>query len=964
MKKTSRSFLPLFALQLFLVPLISLSQTAWAEDFNFPGLSGTVTVTEDQYGIPTIMGSSEADVAFVQGYLHARDRFFQMDYNRKVASGRVSELVGQPGLATDVQLRTLGLYRAALATWHASDDDVKGILQAYANGVNTWLQNNPLPPEYSALELTQVDPWSPQDSLSYLKLVAFGLSHDLDIDATIKLGTYQGYGDALGFDGTALFFEDTHRSQPTDGRVSVPGFLESIGGIGGAPAPSSAKGTSSVQATTSDVAVDPLRIDETTLALAMEVKEKFANIPVLAASLTPREKDKGSNEWAVSGAYTESGFPLVANDPHLALDTPATFHESNLVYDMGEDSYSVAGIMFPGLPGIIQGCNDWICWGSTVHPMDVSDVFADDVQRNALTLPTHTVHSGQAEPLQQIYQSYFFNIVGDGEPDNMARAPVGIDAGGITFVAPRRNNGPVLAFSGDQALINQYTGWGPTSEVTFVRMVNRARNMDEFKAALQYFDVGSQNWIYGDVEGNIGYFTSAEIPLRADLAQGTVDGMVPPWIIRDGTGALNHEWLPVSNPQPGQAVPFEILPYNEMPQVVNPPWGYIANANNDPVGTTLDNNPLNQLRPGGNGIYYLNAAYSDFRQGRVDRVLAELVESGEPVTVQDMMDLQANADLLDAELTLPTLLAQFDGMELPPESPLAQALDVLSTWDYSTPTGIAEGWDPGDDPMMAVEPDETERRNSAAATVFALWRSQLVRNTIDATLTAVGLGDYLPGGTAAHRAFAYHLLNYETNGGFGASGLNFFSQGLAPTVQASLQQALDLLASDEFAPAFANSTDVMDYAWGKLHRVVFSHPLNSDPFNIPNGGGFMDLASDLPGLARQGGFQTVDASSHDTRGDCSVRGCTINGFMFSSGPNRRFVGEMTPDGVEGYQTIPGGQSGIFLSPNYSSQLPLWLTNSYHDLALGEEDGAAIAVSVMTFGPAQPAAHSAEENNND
>ena len=120
----------------------------------------------------------------------------------------------------------------------------------------------------------------------------------------------------------------------------------------------------------------------------------------------------------------------------------------------------------------------------------------------------------------------------------------------------------------------------------------------------------------------------------------------------------------------------------------------------------------------------------------------------------------------------------------------------------------------------------------------------------------------------------------------------------------------------------------------------------------------MDLAPDLPGLARQGGFDAVDASSHSSRAN------TLNGFMFSSGPNRRFVGEMTPDGVVGYETIPGGQSGVFLHPNYSSQLPLWLTNNYHDLALGEEDGVAVAVSTTTFGPVMPAASSEEENNND
>jgi penicillin amidase len=936
------------SVQVLLLSFMVVSvQPAWAEDFTFSGLSGTVTVTEDQYGIPTITGDSELDVSFVQGYIHARDRFFQMDYFRKLASGRLAELVGDPALPSDIQFRTFGLRRAALASWQAMDAEARGQLQAYANGVNSWLDSNPLPPEYLGLELTKADPWSPMDTVSYMKLLAFGLSFDLgDISNTITLLTYQGFGTAIGFDGTALFFEDTHRSQPADGRVTVPGFLGSIGGLGQS---STESGSAPVKAEVAGGPDTALYLSDTTLQMAKNVQEKLSQIPLLADALKSREADKGSNEWAVSGEHTQSGYPLVANDPHLALDTPSTFYEANLVYKLGEDSYAVSGVQFPGIPSIIQGCNNWICWGSTVHPMDVTDVFQDDVFLGALgLLPTHTVHNGVLEPLKLIFQSFFVNVIGDETPDSIIRANVGIDTGGITFVSPRRNNGPMLQLdsSANTALFVQYTGWGPTYEAKYFFDLNKSRNMDEFKAALQYFDFGSQNWIYGDVEGNIGYFTSAEKPMRADLAAGTVDGGVPPWFIRDGTGALNHEWLPVMNPQPAQSLPFEILPFEEMPQVVNPSSGYIANANNDPVGTSLDNNPLNQLRPGGNGIYYLNQGYADYRMGRVDRVLKALLDSGEPVTAQDMMDLQANVQLLDAELTLPTLLAQFNGVQLPPGSPMAQALDVLSTWDYSTPTGLAEGWDAGDDPGMAAEPDNTEVRNSTAATVFALWRSMLVQNTIDATLTAVGLGDNLPGSRSAQRAFAYHLLNYDSNGGTGASGLNFFSQGLAPTVQGSLQQALDLLASDEFAPAFANSTDVMDYRWGKLHRIVFAHPLGVDPFNIPNGGGFMDLAAGLPGLARQGGFEAVDASRHN------VRANSLNGFMFSSGPNRRFVGEMTPAGAVAYETIPGGQSGVFYNPNYSSQLPLWLTNSYHDLALGERDGEAVAVVSHTFSPAE------------
>jgi penicillin amidase len=195
-----------------------------------------------------------------------------------------------------VQLRTLGLARAALASWRALDAETKGMLQAYANGVNAWLASNPLPPEYGGLEITRVDPWTPLDSVLFAKLMTFQLSFDLDIPLTIKLGTYQGYGAALGFDGTALFFEDTHRSQPTDGRVSVPGFLGSIGGLGQSQSRLESGGAPAADLGKAVAAMEP--VSETTLELAVDVFEKFAQSPLLRASMQPFERKKGSNEWA------------------------------------------------------------------------------------------------------------------------------------------------------------------------------------------------------------------------------------------------------------------------------------------------------------------------------------------------------------------------------------------------------------------------------------------------------------------------------------------------------------------------------------------------------------------------------------------------------------------------------------------------------------------------------------------
>ncbi len=538
----------------------------------------------------------------------------------------------------------------------------------------------------------------------------------------------------------------------------------------------------------------------------------------------------------------------------------------------------------------------------------------------------------------------------DGAPDNTERADVGYDAGGITFVVPRRNNGPVLSIDGASGLSVQYAGWGATFELQAFLEMNHARSMDEFKAALQYFDIGSQNFGYADIDGNIAYFSGAEVPIRSDLQQGFVDGS-PPWLIRDGTGAADNEWLPVTNRQPNQAVPFEILPFAEMPQIVNPPEGYIANGNNDPIGTTFDNNPLNQLRPGG-GIYYLNHGYADWRVGRIDRELQALLNSNTPIDGTNMVALQGNNNLLDAEMVIGLIGPYLQAANVPGNTAVGEAIDRLLAWDYSTPTGIQAGYDPGDDPNNLPVPSQAEIDASVAATIFAVLRAQLLNNTIDGTLDFIGLGAFKPSSTIAWNALIHRLKTFPTDGGVGASGIPFINapgaatpeEALTMVLLKSIQDSLDLLASDEFAPAFGNSSNQDDYRWGLLHRIVFKHAFDTDPFNIPNGGGFTQVGAGLSGVARAGGFGAVDASHHSPRAD------SLNDFMFFNGPARRFWGIMDPMGIEGYEVLPGGNNGIFLHPWYSNQLGRWLTNQYHPLSKGEADGVNNAVIVTNFTP--------------
>lgn len=906
-----------------------------AETLQLPGLSAPVELVYDEDGVAYIRAENELDGSFAQGYMQARDRFFAMDLTRRQASGTLAELLGPGALSSDIELRTLGLRRSAFETWFEMNDDARGWLKAYSDGVNAWLRSGEaLNPAYGALELSSAEPWSPVDSIVVGKALAFQLSFDLDINRTISLGTYQQVGEAVGFDGTALFFFDTHRSAPADDRISMPEFFEQAGII--------IPGDDLSKSASQGPAVDPELIE-----VASSYAERIRDLPMLGDALKPRIDGRGgSNLWAISPELSETGEALVANDPHLSLGLPSVFMEAN-VNVAGRNTF---GASVPGTPGIIQGCTDTYCWGSTVHPVDVTDTYQETLVLNTYGLPTHTVYQGQQEPLTYVFQSYFVNQVGDGNVDNIQRANVGYASGGITFLVPRRGNGPIVNVDGNTGLSVQYIGWGPTMELEAFRRINLGSTIDDFREALTFFDFGSQNFVYADIEGNIAHFTALEVPLRADLQnQLTADGNRPPFLIRDGSGTLNHEWLPAESRQVNQASPYQLLPIEELPIQINPERGYVANANNDNVGVTLDNNPLNQLRPGGNGIYYLAPGYAVYRMGRLDREIQAQIDEGRAFNIDDMKRLQANNQMLDAELTLPFVANAWQRANAAEASPalaaladdprLHEAMSYLLDWDFSTPTGLAEGFDPFNDPNNLPEPSEAEIRASVAATLYSVWRGQAIRNIIDQPLMAVGIPEgNLPPGSLALSAMIHHLRAFPVLEGKGASGVDFFpiagigglSREDARDVMllSSLTDSLDRLAGEPFEAAFAGSTDLSDYRWGKLHRVSFRHPLGG-PFSIPEGAGLSSVSPELPGVARHGGFDVLDASSHNVRAD------NAQGFTFSSGASRRFVARMTADGIVAEQIIPFGQTDNPFNPGYGNQIRRWLTNDYREL-LGDD----------------------------
>jgi penicillin amidase len=222
-------------------------------------------------------------------------------------------------LPQDVQLRTIGLRRAAVRSLPIISPRTRADLEAYADGVNVFVGSHSLPPEYGVLELTQFEPWTVIDSLAVGKLISFGLSFDLDIDPTVALLSYEKAGSLPGFDGTKLFFEDLDRSAPFDPASTIPdaslphAWTESRGATryaGRAP---------SVEVSANGY------LEPRTVELAKEYSEKTKGMPVFER-LRDRKRSGASNEWAISGQLSASNVPLLANDPHLSLVTPSTFY--------------------------------------------------------------------------------------------------------------------------------------------------------------------------------------------------------------------------------------------------------------------------------------------------------------------------------------------------------------------------------------------------------------------------------------------------------------------------------------------------------------------------------------------------------------------------------------------------------------------------------------------------------------
>ncbi len=485
------------------------------------GLNAPVTVYRDDAGIPQLVAETDHDLFFAQGYVHAQDRFWEMDFRRHVTAGRLAELFGESQVATDAFVRTLDWRGVAEQEYTHLDDASRALYDAYAKGVNAYLEERggaDLSLEYAVLGVQNPgyspEPWTPVDSIAWLKAMAWDLRSNLaeEIDRALL--------------STMLSPDEVARLHPGYAWDSMPTIVQ--GPPGAVPAAASVEplpheagdaGEAGEAGQAGDAASGPGSGDPIPGAAASALASLASLIDDMPELLGPEGGDLGSNSWVVSGSLTESGMPLLANDPHLGPAMPSIWTQMGLhCAELREDcAYHVSGYTFSGLPGVVIGHNERIAWGFTNLRPDVADLFLERVDGDTyeldgravpLTLREETIEVAGADPVTITVRS-------------TARGPIVTDIGSdfeaVAAGYPTASGQP----DGAYAVSLQWTALTPGTTASAIFPLNRARDWNEFRAAAALFDVPAQNMVYADVDGNIGYQAPGSIPVRL-AGDGTV----------------------------------------------------------------------------------------------------------------------------------------------------------------------------------------------------------------------------------------------------------------------------------------------------------------------------------------------------------------------------------------------------------------------------------------------------------
>lgn len=547
-------------------------------DITLGSLNADAEIVRDRWGVPHIYADAAADVWFAQGFVHAQDRLFQMDYARRLARGTMAEVFGAAALEADRWSRVLGFWRAVQADLAALTPEDRAVLERYAAGVSACIagQRYAMPAEFAILGF-KPEPWQPADTLGVLKILGWALSQNWEGEL-LRLQLLTEFGPQRAAELDPFYPANSPLILPSYGENDPAALAAALGRLG---------------------------------AAYQQVAGWFGQTALA-----------GSNNWVVSSARTATRRPLLANDPHLSVAMPTLWYENHLV--ARDRSVQVAGATIPGLPGVVVGHNDRIAWGLTAGRADTQDLYVEqphpsephqfrfeDGWEGATVLAERITVRSQAEPFSQ-------------EVVITRHGPL------INALLPSEQQ------AGLPPLALRWSGHLPGTSLHGLLALQTAHDWPSFRTALSAISDPSQNVVYADVDGNIGYQYIARLPRR-----------------RSGHGLLpNRGWT-------GEGEWEGWVPFDELPNAFNPPQGYALSANNKPVA---DDFP-----------HFLGADwYPGYRAARIDRLL-----QGKPrFTVRDFQNMQMDVYSVQAE-SLQPMMIMAEGT-----TPLEQRIvRELSTWN-------------------------------------------------------------------------------------------------------------------------------------------------------------------------------------------------------------------------------------------------------------------------------------------
>jgi penicillin amidase len=565
---------------------------------SLPGLHGRVSVRRDERGIPYIEATNDEDLYFAQGFVTASDRLWQMDVMRRTARGELSEVLGAGpnnlALEQDKQHRTLGYAQEVNAELAQASAQTRSLLDAYARGVNAYIDSldpKSMPPEFQILQY-KPKPWTAADSLLPVKLFAEALS------MTWRLDVMREALASLPADKRAGLMPET---SPLDVLV-VGKDTKKLNALlpGGSDSP------------VSTGILAGLAKDEAIASQALE------RIGLYAEGLA------ASNNWVVSGKHTASGKPLLANDPHLAASAPSIWHMVNL----SAPGLRVAGVTAPGLPGVVIGHNDRIAWGFTNVGPDVQDLYIEKFD--------------PANPRKYMTPQGWKDAEVREEEIRVRKGFGSSEADIVSFDVIVTRHGPIVLEKDSKRYALRWTALDPkANNADSTYLVSHARNWKEFTQALRSFTAPTQNIVYADVDGHIGYYAAGVVPTRK-----SGDGSVP----YDGSTDAG-EWT-------------GWIPFDKMPHVYDPAAGIIVTANQRIVGSDYP--------------YFLTHSWAQpYRARRI----WELLNQKPKLTIEDFRRIQGDVYSIglasfahdSARMLKPAIPAD--------DQKLRDSVDALEKWD-------------------------------------------------------------------------------------------------------------------------------------------------------------------------------------------------------------------------------------------------------------------------------------------